>query len=76
MHAKINEFLQEENLEDGSCDFRCIKDWLQMYLAYNEVGIKKSLLDLADYCIIPKATLDSEYHHDIRAICSAIIPAA
>lgn len=73
---KINEFLQEENLEDGSCDFRCIKDWLQMYLAYNEVGIKKSLLDLADYCIIPKATLDSEYHHDIRAICSAIIPAA
>lgn len=73
---KINEFLQEENLEDGSCDFRCIKDWLQMYLAYNEVGIKKSLLDLADYCIIPKATLDSEHHHDIRAICSAIIPAA
>lgn len=73
---KINEFLQEENLEDGSCDFRCIKDWLQMYLAYNAVGIKKSLLDLADYCIIPKATLDSEYHHDIRAICSAIIPAA
>lgn len=73
---KINEFLQEENLEDGSCDFRCIKDWLQMYLAYNEVGIKKSLLDLADYCIVPKATLDSEYHHDIRAICAAIIPEA
>lgn len=72
---KINAFLQEESIDDGSCDFRAIKDWLQMYLAFNEVGIKKSMLELANYCIVPKSTLDSNYHDDIRAICEGIIPA-
>lgn len=72
---KINEFLEEESIEDGSCDFRAVKDWLQMYLAYNEVGINKSLLELAKYSIVPKSTLDSNYHDDIMAICEGIIPA-
>lgn len=72
---KINEFLEEESIEDGSCDFRAIKDWLQMYLAYNEVGINKSLLELAKYSIVPKSTLDTNYHGDIMAICEGIIPA-
>lgn len=72
--TKINEFLAEESIDDGSCDFRGVKDWLQMYLAYNEVGFGKSLLELAEYSIIPKSTLDSNYHSDIYAICESIIP--
>lgn len=74
MH-KIKEYLQENYLTDGSCDFRAIKDWLQLYLAYNKVGIKKTLAECAEYTVIPKATLDSEHHEAIRALCQAIASA-
>lgn len=74
MH-KIKKYLQENYLTDGSCDFRAIKDWLQLYLAYNKVGIKKNLAECAEYTVIPKATLESEHHEAIRAICQAIASA-
>ena len=72
MH-KIKEYLKENYLMDGSCDFRAVKDWLQLYLAYNEVGIPKTLLECSEYTVIPKATLDNEHHDAIRAICAALI---
>ena len=74
MH-KIKKYLQENYLTDGSCDFRAIKDWLQLYLAYNKVGIKKNLAECAEYTVIPKATLESEHHEAIRALCQAIVSA-
>lgn len=74
MH-NIKKYLQENYLTDGSCDFRAIKDWLQLYLAYNKVGIKKTLAECAEYTVIPKATLESEHHEAIRAICQAIASA-
>lgn len=70
---KINEFLRDESLDDGSCDFRAVKDWLQMFLSFNQIGVKKSLLELADYCIITKATLESEYHDTIRSLIEAFV---
>lgn len=72
MH-KIKEYLKENYLMDGSCDFRAVKDWLQLYLAYNEVGISKTLLECSEYTVVPKATLDNEHHDAIRAICAALV---
>jgi len=73
VYQKILAYLKQEGLEDGACDFRAVLAWLKMYLSFNKVGIKKSLKDLAEYTIIAKSTLDSEYHDDIRNIVELIL---
>ena len=73
MH-KINEYLVDNCLEDGVCDFRTIRDWLGMYLNSVQLNLPASLVQLAKYTVIPKATLESEHHDVLLSIIAGAIP--